>query len=188
MHVDAADRKAGERAGAGVDFAGARDRHAELVLRLAGRNLGVGARVDVRIDADGDRSDRAAGRGDRGERFELRLRLDVEAEDLLVEPEDHLGPRLADAGKNDSLARHARGARAPQLALADDVHAGAEPRQRREHRLIGIGLHRVADERVLPGEGGAEHLEMPLDGRARIAIERRADGAGDLRQRRRPRR
>ena len=48
-----------QRAGVGIDLAGAGDRHAELVLRLAGRDLGVGARVDVGIDADGDRRNRA---------------------------------------------------------------------------------------------------------------------------------
>ena len=59
MHIDPVDAEARQGAGVGVDGAGARDRHAELVLRLAGRNLGVGAGVDVGIDADGDRGDRA---------------------------------------------------------------------------------------------------------------------------------
>ena len=182
MHVDAADREAGERSGAGVDLAGARDRHAELVLRLAGRDLGVGARVDVGIDANGDQSGRAAGRREGRQRLELGLGLDIEAEDLFVEAQRHFRLGLAHAGKDDPVPRDAGGARPPQLPLAHHVHAGAEPGQSRDHRLIGIGLHRVKDERVLAGEGGAEHLEMALDGRARIAIERGADRLGDRRQ------
>ncbi len=71
-------------------------------------------------------------------------------------------------------------ARAQQFAFGDHVGAGAELRQRRDHRLIGIRLHGVADQRIDVGEGAGEHLVVPLDGGARIAIERRADG---LRQR-----
>ncbi len=44
MHVDAVDAQTRQGAGVRVDVAGARDRHAELVLRLSGRDLGVGAR------------------------------------------------------------------------------------------------------------------------------------------------
>ena len=116
------------------------------------------------------------------QRLELRLRFDVEAEDVFLEPEVHLAQRLADAGKDDPLARHARRPRPPQFPLADDVHSGAEPRQRRQHRLIRIGLHRVEKKRVLAGERVAERVEMLLDRRVRIAIEGRSDGFGDRRQ------
>ena len=74
------------------------------------------------------------------------------------------------------MRRHAGGSGAQQLAPGDDIGAGAEPRQRRDHRLIGIRLHRVTDERVDVGEGFREHPVMPLERRGRIAIERRADG------------
>ena len=97
MHVDAADTQPREGAGVGVDVAGARDRHAKLVLRLAGGDLGVGARVDIGIDADGDRRNSAAPRSHPGQRFEFRLGFDIEAVNVLVEPEVHLGQRLADA-------------------------------------------------------------------------------------------
>ena len=68
VHVDADDGEAGQGAGAVIDGTGARDRHAELVLRLAGRDLGVGARVDVRVDPDGDARRLAARAGDLGQR------------------------------------------------------------------------------------------------------------------------
>src|SRR5271154_5631391 len=55
VHIDAADAQARQGPCVGVDVAGARDRDAELVLRLAGRDLGVGAGVDIGIDPDGDR-------------------------------------------------------------------------------------------------------------------------------------
>ena len=68
------------------------------------------------------------------QRLELRLALDVEAEDALLERVGHLLARLADAGEDDLVGRHAGRERAAQLALGDDIHAGAEPRQRRAAR------------------------------------------------------
>ena len=48
MHVDAGHRDARQRRGARIDGPGLRDRDAELVLRLAGRDLVVRLGVDVR--------------------------------------------------------------------------------------------------------------------------------------------
>ena len=83
---------------------------------------------------------------------------------------------LADAGEHDLVRRDAGGAGAQQFAPGDHVGAGPEPRQRRDHGLIGIRLHRVANERIDVGEGTGEHAIVPLQRRGRIAIERRADG------------
>src|SRR5580704_2452670 len=69
-------------------------------------------------------------------------------------------------------------ARAQQFAARDDIGAGAEFCQRSDYRLVGIRLQRIADQRVDIGEGAGEDFIVPLDGRARIAIERRADGVG----------
>ena len=55
------------------------------------------------------------------------------------------------------------------------VGAGAELCQRAQHRLVGVGLHGVADQRLLAGEGLGEHPVVALQRRGRIAIERRAD-------------
>ena len=115
--------------------------------------FGVGARVHVRVDADRDPRAPAARGGDFRQGLEFGLRFDVEASDVFVEPERHFGAGLADAGEDDLRTRDAGGACAAQFAFRNDVHAGPEPRQRGQHRLIGIGLHRVADER--PGAAKA---------------------------------
>ena len=52
--------------------------------------------------------------------------------------------------------------------------------QRGEHAEIGIGLDRIADERVGAGEGLGEDAVMALERRGRIAIEGRADRRGKL--------
>ena len=181
MHVDADDAHALELRGARIDLARAADRNAEFVLRFAGRDLGVGLRIDIGIDANGNCRDAALGGGDRGQQFELRLGFDIDAENVLVDRQRQFLLSLADAGEHDLAGRHAGHARAQQFTLGDHIGAGAEFRQSRDHRLIGIRLHGVADQRVDVGEGAGKHLVVPLDGGARIAIERRADG---LRQRR----
>ena len=140
------------------------------------------SRIDVRVDANGDLRTHASRHGDFGERFEFRLGFDVEAADVCVQSQRHFRARLADAGKDDPFARHFGGARASQLPLGDDIHARAEPRQRREHRLVRIGLHRVAHERAAIGESLAEDTEVALDRRGGIAIEGRAHGLGDARE------
>ena len=55
------------------------------------------------------------------------------------DPETFLAPRFK--------SRHV--SRTAQLALGNDVHAGAKPRHSGEDRLVGVGLDRIADQRVL---------------------------------------
>ena len=178
MHVDAGDGDSRQRRGVAIDGAGPLDRYAELVLGLAGGDLGMGQRVDVRVDAQRDMCGSPLRRGDPRQHRQFGLRLDVEAEDVLVERQRQLGLGLADAGKRDPLARHAGGAGAAQLALRHDVHAGALARQRGQDGLVGIGFDRVADERVEAGEGLREDPVVPDQRRRRVAVERRADPIG----------
>ena len=118
---------------------------------------------------------RPLARGDRRQQLELGLGFDVDAEDAFIDGERELGRRLADAGEHDLVRRDAGGARALELASRYHVGAGAEIGQRLDHRLVGVRLHGVADERLHVGEGVGEHLVMPLQRRGRIAIERGAD-------------
>ena len=86
-----------------------------------------------------------------------------------------LGFGLADAGEHDLVRRNAGGQRPLQFAAGHHVGAGAELRQRAQHRLVGVRLHGVAHQRLLAGEGVGEHPVVTLQGRGRIAIEWRAD-------------
>ena len=65
--------------------------------------------------------------------------------------------RLASCRRRKTrLARVAAGGQhARQLAARDDVEAGAETREQRQDREVGVRLDRVADQRVAPGERGA---------------------------------
>ncbi len=66
-------------------------------------------------------------------------------------------------------------ARTPELASRHHIGSGAEIGERLDHGLVGIRLHRVADERLHVGEGVREYLVMPFERRGRVAIERGAD-------------
>ena len=65
--------------------------------------------------------------------------------------------------------------RTSEFAARHDVGTGTELGERLDDGLIGIRLHRVADERAHVGEGAGEDLVVPCQRRGRIAIERRAD-------------
>ena len=114
MHVDADDLDAGQFGRPLVDGAGALPGNAELVFLLAGRDLGVGARIDVRIDAEGDGRAPAGGDGAPAQQFQFRFRFDVEAVDAGGKRRIHFLRRLADAGEHDLFGagcrRRARGA------------------------------------------------------------------------------
>ena len=139
--------------------------------------------VDVGIDAQRHVRGVSEALGHLAQRAQLGLALDVEAEDALLQRVGHLLARLADAGEDDLVCRHAGGERAPQLALGDDVHAGAKLGERAQHRLVRVGFDGIADERVLPGEGFRQHAVVPLQRRRRIAIERRSHLGGEARER-----
>ena len=66
--------------------------------------------------------------------------------------------RLADPGEDDALGRDAGRQRPAQLALRDDIGAGTEPREGGDHRLVGIGLQRIADGGARAVEGADEGL------------------------------
>src|SRR2546430_2084292 len=53
------------------------------------------------------------------------------------------------------------------------------PRKRRDHGLVGIGLHGVTDERTHVRERAGKDLVMALERRGRIAIKRRAHRLGE---------
>ena len=175
MHVDAGDLDARQFCRAGIDRARARERNAELVLGLAGRDLGVGAGIDVGIDPHRDPRGPPGLDGEPRQQFQLGLGFDVDAENVGGQRRAQLGFGLADAGEQDLFRRNAGGQRALQFAARNHVGAGAELRQRAQHRLVGVGLHGVAHQRLLAGEGFGEHPVMALQRRGRIAIERRAD-------------
>ncbi len=138
--------------------------------------------VDVGVDAQRNARRAAQAHGFLAQDFELGLALDIEAEDVLLKRKGDLIARLADPGKDDLGGRHTGSPRAPELALGDDVHAGSEARKRRQHRLVGVGLHGVADERVLALERLGQHPVVPFERRRRVAIEGRAHVRGKLRK------
>ncbi len=100
------------------------DVDAELVLLQARRDVGVGARVDVRVDPQGDARGAAERPGRGVDPFDLALGLGVEGEDAGLDPDADLLVRLADAGEDDAVGGKARSRGTP-----------AAPRPRRRPRL-----------------------------------------------------
>jgi hypothetical protein len=113
-----ADRiEIGVVAGVGVEARGLGERDAELVLGLAGGDLGVTAGRDVRIDPEGHLGLHAQFGGDLGDQVQLGLGLDIDLGDAGLQGELDLATGLADAGEDDALAGDAGGQGAAHLAL-----------------------------------------------------------------------
>jgi hypothetical protein len=81
---------------------------------------------------------------------------------------------------SSASASNAGRARALEFAARHHVRAGAETGERLDHRLVGIRLHGVADERVYVGEGMGEYLVVTSERRGRVAIKRGADRAREI--------
>ena len=180
MHVDARGDDPWQLRGLPVERRRQFERDAELVLGLAGRNLVVGPGVHVGVYAEGDTGGLSHRAGDLAQGAQFRLRLDVKRENARVQRERHLVLGLADARESDAFAGYADGQRAADLALGHDIHACASPRQRRQHAEIRVGLDGIADKRAgSRGEGVGEHIQVPLEGRGGVAVERRSDLSGE---------
>ncbi len=91
--------------------------------------------------------------------------------------------RLADAGENDPLRRHARFQRALDLALAHRIGAGAFARERGQHGDVSVGFHREGDHHIARRERVLEDIVVTLKRRGRIDVSRRADSVSNRRER-----
>ena len=105
----------------------------------------------------------------------------VDLRDVLGERQPQFALALADAREHDAVGRDAGRARAAQLALADDVGAGALGREQPQHGEPVVRLHRVVDVRIQAGvrQRAGEHTIAPAHGGRRIDPDRRADVIGD---------
>ena len=91
---------------------------------------------------------------DRAEPPQFGDQLDIDLVDAGGKRRLQLAARLADAGKDDALRRHAGGEGAPQFAFRDDVGAGAEPGEQAQHGEVRVGLDGEADQRAGAGREG----------------------------------
>ena len=93
---------------------------------------------------------------DLAQRLQFGDGFDVELEDAGFQRGSHLILRLADAGEHDPVRGNAASQR-PAHSPSDTTSAPAPSSgQRADHREVGVGLQRVADAGIRPGEGIGE--------------------------------
>jgi hypothetical protein len=175
VHIDAGDFESLQLGGPRVNLARAADRNAELVLRLSGRDLVVCLGVDVGIDADRNPRSASLRRRNRRQQFEFSFRFDIDAKNSFIDGRCKFGSGFADAGEHDLLRRNAGKARALEFAARYDVSAGTKLRECCKDRLIGVGLHRIADKRAHVGKRIRKNLIVTREGRGRVTVKRRTD-------------
>ncbi len=138
----------------------------------------MGFGIHIRIHPDGDGGDFVFRARHLFEQVEFGLRFDVEGIDALVEGVAQLVPCLADAGKHH-FARVAAGGEHPvQFSAGHDIEARSQACHDVQHREIGVGFHRVADQMIVTGEGAIEGVPVAFQGGTGIDIAWRAHGGG----------
>src|SRR6185312_5304318 len=110
-------------------------------------------------------------------------RLHVEGEDPDLEPIGDLVLALADAAEHDLLRIGPDLERAKDLAPRHGVDAGTHGDERAQHRQVRVRLHRVTDDVLVRAERAVEDLEVPLQRRVAVDVDRRAHLGRDLGQR-----
>jgi hypothetical protein len=111
---------------------------------------------------------------------QFRLALDVELSDAALKGRAHLRRGFADAGEDDLLARHARRLGAGIFTARDHVHPRAKAGECLEHRHVGVGLHRVADQMRQACQRLLEDAVVAGERGGGIDVDRRADLGGNL--------
>ncbi len=156
--VDAGYRDVGQGGRAAIEVERVVVGDAELGLLEAGRDVRMGLRIDVRIDAQADRRPLAALAGHFIQALQFRDRLDIEAEDAGFQRQLHFRSRLADAREDDFLRVGTGGQHALQFAAGDDVETGTEAGEQVEDGEVGVGLDGVADQRAVAGRMGVQYV------------------------------
>ena len=151
VHLQPAQPQVPELARPRIDALDLLQRDAELVLIGAGSDLLVRVRLHVRVHAHGHGRQLLQPPRHLVDALQLRLALRVEGVDPPIEGELDFAFRLAHARKGAS-ARVAAGRDHPlQFASADDVEPAAQPGQRAQDGLVGVGFDGEADHAVDPG-------------------------------------
>ena len=149
------------------------DGNAELALFEAGGDIGMRARIHIRIDAQAHRRHAAQGAGNVVQPLEFGVGFDVEAMNPGRKRCAHLGLGLAHTRKHDLRGFTTGTQHALELAARNNVEAAAQAREQVEHRKVGVGLDGVAHQVVAATERRIEGAETLLDGGARVDVTRR---------------
>ncbi len=140
----------------------------------------MGLRVDVRIDSQRDAGRLPLPPGLGVDLLHLALRLRVEREEARGDAGADLLVRLADAREDDPVRREPRLEAGAQLSSRHDVRSRAERREELQNREVRVGLRRVADQMRDHGERAVERVELLLDRRPAVNVDRRPLAARDL--------
>jgi hypothetical protein len=156
-------------------------RDAELVLAQAGRDVGVGAGVDVRVHAQADGGAAAHRRGHADSRSSSG-RLSTLKQRTPAASAWRISSAVLPTPENTTFAGSAAGREHPrEFAAGDDVEAAAGTGKGLQHRQVRVGLHRVADQvrpagqRTLVGGQRVQHRALRID--VQRAAEARASAA-----------
>ena len=139
----------------------------------------MGAGVDVRVHAQGNRRALAEAGGHFLQALQFLGGFDVEAVHADFQGATHVLAALADTGEDDLARLAAGGQHALQFTARDDVEAGAQARQQVQHAEVGVGLHGEAHQVRQTGQRIGVGAVLGLDVGAGIDVGGGAETFGN---------
>ena len=155
----------------------------EFVLLHARRNVGMRARIDIRIRANGNAGAHAGVASDVVNQLQFGTRLDVEKQDTGVQRIANFFGSFADAGEDHFVGRTAGFEDAKQFAAGNDVESGTPLDKPPQKIHVGVGLDGVRDQMRYGSESFIEHTDVPLQRSLAVDINGGAQISGDLLER-----
>ena len=150
------------------------------MLLQPGRDIGMGLRVDIGIDTQGDGGLDLHICRDAVDLSQFIFGFHVEHQDLAFQGKPDLFSSLANPGINDLLCGNARLQRPEELSARHNISAGAMFRKETYEGGIGIGLKSEADDMAFAVERLVISLEVPDKGTGAVNINRGAVFSDDL--------
>src|SRR5579875_827256 len=147
---------------------------------MASGDVGMGARVERRIDAQAYRSARTQALRYLGDGVKFGQRLDVEHKNSRLQSGSNLLFGFANAGKNDFLRLSPSTQAALELAHRYDVETGAHRSKKPKHAEVGQRFSGKTDQMVYARKNLVKHLEMAAQSRRAVDVGRHARVGRDL--------
>src|SRR6266853_2090732 len=100
--------------------------NAEFVAMVSSRDMRMAPGLDIRIDADGRRCAHSQPRRLLEEQFDFGLRFHVEQQNAGKQGATNIISRLAHAGKDDAISRHADAPQTVEFPSGNDIETASE--------------------------------------------------------------
>src|SRR5437868_1488182 len=182
VHLDAANDDVSHFGGPFINGRGVMERDAKFVFALAGRDILVRRRHDIRIYSERDWCALVSDGGDLIDVIKLSFAFDIERVNPLLQGIFDLFAGFPDSGESAFRGIAAGPDNAIEFATGNDVEPSICLREQTKNRAIRVGLDRIANE-VIKADQGRIQSPVMIENRSRaVNIQRCSESLGSARK------